>query len=53
MDQYEKAVAEAFKKALKIVQKEAPADTHSNSIVVAAASLTPILIEVDIGEDTK
>lgn len=46
-DTLEKHVAEAYKRALKIVQKESPPDTHANSHVVAAAALVPFLIEIN------
>lgn len=51
MDKYEKAVANAFKKALSIVQKVSPPDTHANSLVVAASNLAPLLMEIDLDEE--
>lgn len=54
-DKIEELVAVAYKKALLIVEKQSPPDTSSNSLVVAASFLTPILIEIDMDEenDTK
>lgn len=43
----ERSVAEAYRKALKIVQKESPPDIATNAAVVAASNLLPFLLEVD------
>ena len=49
-DKYQEAVAKAYKKALTVIQKESPPDSHVNAQIVAAAHLTPLLLEIDLNE---
>jgi hypothetical protein len=50
-DKFEEAVRIALRKAIKIVNEEAPPDAHINSKLVAAARLVHLLIEVDLDEE--
>lgn len=47
----EEAVAEALEKAIKIVREKTSPETHWNAIIVAAAELAPILIEIDLDDE--
>jgi hypothetical protein len=50
-DKLEKIVAVAYKKALQIVEENSPPDSNSNSKIIAASYLTPILIEIDLDDN--
>lgn len=50
-DKFQEAIARAYKKALNVVQKESPADTNSNSQIIAASNITALFIEIDLDED--
>lgn len=49
-DKYQEAVAKAYKKALTVIQRESPPDSHANAQIVAASHLTPLFIEIDLND---
>lgn len=52
-EKMEKFVAEAFRKALRIVNQECQPDVNDNSKTIAAAFLAPCLIEIDLDDETQ
>lgn len=50
-EKLEKALADAFARALKIVRAKSSPETHENALVVAASNIALVLLEVDLDED--